>query len=264
MSYATNGTTRIWWEESGSGEPLLLAMGHAWAGRMWWPALPSLSARYRVICFDNRGVGRTEWDGSAFGIDDLAADAFAVLDAAGEDSAHVYGMSMGGLTAQEMALSHPERVRSLVLGCTGAFSADHPRGGRGDALRARISMPLVVRLYPGALYGPNADRDVIAQDVRLMRAASMPTAGRLAQSRATQAYRSLHRLGSITTPTLVVHGDRDKAVALDKGRELAAQIPGAELVVLPGAGHNYLADRGTAASDAVLGFLDRHRTGVDA
>ena len=257
MSWARNGGNRIWWDESGEGEPLLLAMGHAWDSRMWWPAMPALSARYRVIRFDNRGIGRTEWDGAPFGIEDLAADAFAVLDEAGVDRAHVYGMSMGGLTVQEMALSRPERIRSLVLGCTAAFD-ETPRGSWADGLRARIPFVLTTRLFRSALYGPDADPASIAEDLRLMREANLSSTGRLAQIKAVGRFHSRSRVGGISAPCLVVHGALDKAVAVAEGSRLAELVPGAELVVMPRAGHAYLADRGTAATDAVLDFLSRH------
>ena len=257
MSWAHNDGNRIWWEERGEGEPLLLAMGHAWDARMWWPALPELTARFRVIWFDNRGIGRTEWNGAPFGIEDLASDAFAVLDAAGVSRAHAYGMSMGGLTVQEMALSRPERVRSVVLGCTAAFD-ETPRTSWADGLRARIPFVLATRLFRSALYGPDADPVSIAEDLRLMREANLPSDGRLAQIKAVGRYHSRSRVGDIAAPCLVLHGALDKAVAVAEGVRLAELIPGAELVVLPRAGHSYLADRGSAATDAVVDFLGRH------
>ncbi|MDP9102226.1 MAG: alpha/beta hydrolase [Actinomycetota bacterium] len=259
MSYARNGGNRIWWDEMGSGEPLLLAMGHGWDSRMWWRAMPALAVGHRVIRFDNRGIGRTEWDGQPFGIEDLAADAFTVLDAAGVTSAHVYGMSMGGLTVQEMALSQPARVRSLVLGCTRADSAIGRTQPKGEGVKAKIPFWLLAKLFRGALYGPHPDPDAVAQDLRLMRTAHCPSDGRLAQSRAIASYASLERIHEITAPTLILHGDKDRAVPVAKGQELAAHIPGAELVVLPGAGHAYLAEVGTRSVDAVLDFLTRHR-----
>lgn len=258
MSFATNGSNEIWWDTAGEGEPLLLAMGHAWDARMWWRALPALSEKHRVLRFDNRGIGRTHWDGKPFGISDLAADAFAVMDAAGVESAHVYGMSMGGLTVQEMALAQPGRVRSLVLGCTAAFSADAPRHSRLEPLKARMPVRLVARLLPSALYGPRADPGAVAEDVCLMRSANEPAVGKLAQSRAIARYHSLERIHQIAAPTLVVHGTHDKALSLDRAHELADRIPRAELVVLKDAGHNYLADSPDTATPAVLAFLSRH------
>src|SRR5262249_8398486 len=108
---------RIHWQSEGSGPPLLLIMGLRYSSRLWYGAIPALSRHYRVISFDNRGTGKR---GSAwrFEIADLVADAIAVMDAAGVASAHVYGVSMGGGVAMELAMRHPQRVRSLILGCT--------------------------------------------------------------------------------------------------------------------------------------------------
>jgi pimeloyl-ACP methyl ester carboxylesterase len=230
-------------------------MGHGWDARMWWPLMPALTERYRVIRFDNRGVGRTRWDGRPFLIEDLADDAFAVMDAAGVDRAHVYGMSMGGLTVQEMALRRPARVASLVLGCTGAF--DKARGSWLDGLKAQIPFKTAMKLFKSALYGPLADPAAIKEDLRLMDDATTPKAGLLAQTRAINVSVTLHQVPQITAPTLVIHGTNDRAIKLAMGQQLAATIPGAELCVLERAGHNYLADKDRASDAALLAFLDK-------
>src|SRR5688500_10343632 len=118
MPVVDRGDAQIWWEAEGDGEPLLLIMGLGYSADMWWRLLPELTPRFRVIRFDNRGVGRTGVPAGPYPIPTMAADALAVLDAAGESSAHVMGVSMGGFIAQEVVLSSPERVRSLILGCT--------------------------------------------------------------------------------------------------------------------------------------------------
>lgn len=253
MSWAKNGTAEVYWDEQGTGDPVVLAMGHSWDARFWWPLMPVLVERYRVIRFDNRGIGRTRWDGSPFLIEDLADDAFAVMDAAGVDKAHVYGMSMGGLTVQEMALRHPERVASLVLGCTGAFSTT--RGSWLDNVKAVIPFDTAMKLFKSALYGPLADPAAIAEDLRLMDDATTPRSGRLAQTRAINLSTTLPRVPQIVVPTLVIHGTHDKAIKLAMGKQLAAAIPGAELCVLDKGGHNYLADEGRAGEAALLAFL---------
>src|SRR5580698_6628843 len=118
MPYTTSDGTRIYWEESGSGEPLLLIMGLGYSHEMWHRTRPLMSAHYRTIVFDNRGVGKSDVPQGAYSIAQMAADAAAVLDAAGIQKAHVFGGSMGGMIAQEFALNYPERVNRLVLGCT--------------------------------------------------------------------------------------------------------------------------------------------------
>src|SRR5580704_4755103 len=120
MPYVSSGGSNIYWEESGAGEPLLLIMGLGYSLEMWHRSRPALSAVYRTIVFDNRGVGRSDVPPGPYSIAQMASDAAAVLDAAGIESAHVFGMSMGGMIAQEFALQYPKRVRSLILGCTAA------------------------------------------------------------------------------------------------------------------------------------------------
>src|SRR6476659_3223043 len=118
MPYADNQGTRIYWEEHGSGEPLLMIMGLGYALDMWHRTAPVMSQHFRTILFDNRGVGRSDVPSGPYPIPVMAADAAAVLDAAGVSQAHVMGMSMGGMIAQEFALQYPDRVSKLVLGCT--------------------------------------------------------------------------------------------------------------------------------------------------
>src|SRR6202047_1299862 len=118
MSFVENQGAKIYWDEQGSGEPLLLIMGLSYPSYMWHRTRPILAKNYRTIALDNRGVGQSDVPPGVYSIALMASDAAAVLDAAGVDSAHVFGVSMGGMIAQEFALQYPARVRSLVLGCT--------------------------------------------------------------------------------------------------------------------------------------------------
>src|SRR3954463_7735443 len=110
--------TRLYWESTGEGEPVLLVMGLGLSGGAWWRTVDTLSHRFRVITFDNRGVGRSRGLTPAYTTEALADDAMAVLDALEIEAANVYGLSLGGLGARQIALRPPRRVRSLVLGAT--------------------------------------------------------------------------------------------------------------------------------------------------
>src|SRR4029079_1663466 len=110
--------TELYWESTGEGPPLLLVMGMGLSGGAWWRTVETLSRDYRVITFDNRGVGRSRGLTPAYTTEALADDAVAVLDALAIEQANIYGLSLGGMVAQQIALRHPRRVRSLVLGAT--------------------------------------------------------------------------------------------------------------------------------------------------
>ncbi|WP_055523720.1 alpha/beta fold hydrolase [Streptomyces graminilatus] len=261
MAYVQNGGTRVWWEEHGSGEPVLLVMGHGFDSRMWHRAVAALSPRYRVLLFDNRGVGRTEWPGDSLGIPDLAADGLAVLDAAGVERAHVYGVSMGGVTAQEIALTAPERVHSLVLGCTGSLTeTDQRPSPRLRTALVRYAPDWVkVRMKRNSLYAPSVDRRVVDEDMRIIASTTIVGDGLAAQSKAVATYRNRSRLGNLDVPTLVIHGDDDRTVPHAMGEDLASLIPGAAFVTLPGARHNYMDDVDCLGNRVVLDFLSAHR-----
>src|ERR687887_2097178 len=113
-----DGRTHLHWQATGDGEPVLLIMGLGLSGGAWWRTVPVLARRLQVITFDHRGVGRSRAFSPVYTTEAMADDAVAVLDAAGIDRAHVYGISLGGMVAQQLALRRPERVRALVLGAT--------------------------------------------------------------------------------------------------------------------------------------------------
>jgi pimeloyl-ACP methyl ester carboxylesterase len=195
----------------------------------------------------------------------MADDAVAVLDAAGEERAHVYGISLGGMVAQEIALRHPDRVDALVLGATTAGGAGAERGELAALSffsRAR-SMAEEEAHWAAVpyMYGERTRRrraGRIGEDIaRRLEPAAPSLTTHVQQLAAAGAHSTGHRLDEIAAPTLVVHGAQDVIVPVENGRALAAGIPGAQLRVWPEAGHFYVTDEPRADRD-VARFLRAH------
>jgi 3-oxoadipate enol-lactonase len=246
---ARSGDTELYWESTGAGAPVLLVMGLGMTATSWWRSVPVLAERFRVLAFDNRGVGRSGRPPGPYSVGQMADDAVAVLDAAGEQSAHVYGISLGGMIAQEIGLRHGPRVRALVLGATtpggaGALPADGPTRAFFDR---RAQMPAeeavwasVPYNYAGATRRAHAQR--IADDIAQRLRYPIEPAPYGAQLAAALGHDAGARLGEIAAPTLVVHGVEDRMVPAENGRLLARAIPGAQLLLAPGAAHLYFTD----------------------
>src|SRR5829696_4246369 len=261
MPYTTHEGIHLWWEEEGVGDPLLLIMGLG-ATLEWWARLrPSLAARYRIILFDNRGVGRSDVPPGPYSIPAMADDAAAVLDAAGVRSAHVFGLSMGGYVAQELILRDPRRVRSLILGCTSCGGREAVRAETEvvSALgaRARMTREDAARGMVPYTFDASTPRDRIEEDLAMRLRANVTNAGYFAQFDAVRAWGGAHqRLAQIAAPTLVIHGETDRLVPPDNSRILARGIPNARLVMLPNASHIFPTDQPAATRAAILAFLD--------
>ena len=260
MAFANNAGVSLYWEDGGEGDPLLLIMGLGYGLEMWHRSRPLLERRFRVIAFDNRGVGRSDVTEPGFTIRDMAKDAEAVLDAAEVECAHVFGVSMGGVIAQELALSSPDRVRSLVLGCTscggpGAVPAD-PEVVQALVARAQMSVEEGVRVMIPFVYDANTSQDLIDQDLELRMRTYPSEKGYVGQLQAVIGYETWDRLDAISVPTLVIHGRSDRLIPHVNGEVLAAAIPGARLVSLENASHIFSTDQPDATSDALLSFFD--------
>jgi 3-oxoadipate enol-lactonase len=258
MPFAQNQGAKIYWDQQGEGAPLLLIMGLGWTSQMWYRSRPVLSAQFRTIAFDNRGVGQSDVPPGPYPIALMASDAAAVLDAAGVERAHICGMSMGGMIAQESALQYPQRVRSLILGCTA------PGGPNAvQAEREVIDLLLVPRRDPEEMakaispYIYDAGTpDARKEEDLAVRRPWFPTAeGYLAQLQGIIAWEAYSRLPQIAAPTLVIHGESDRLVPPENGRRIAARIPNAQLVMIPRASHIFPTDQQEAAHRAMLDFL---------
>jgi 3-oxoadipate enol-lactonase len=200
-----------------------------------------------VISFDNRGVGRSQRVPGPYTVAEMADDSVSVLDAAGVDRAHVYGISLGGMIAQEVALRHPERVRALVLGATTAGGDDRvqaaPEVVAFVRLRAQMTAECAVWASVPINYAPRtrlAGGDRIAQDIA--RRLRFPAESEYYSAQLAAANGHAARVANIRAPTLVVHGEEDVLIPPANGERLAAAIPGAELSLWPGAAHLYFTD----------------------
>jgi 3-oxoadipate enol-lactonase len=260
MPYVTNAGSKIYWEEHGAGDPLLLIMGLGATLEWWHRLMPVLTPRYRTVVFDNRGAGRSEVPPGPYSMPLMAEDAAAVMDAAGIASAHVFGASMGGMIAQELALNHPERVRSLILGCTACGGPQSVPAGKEVAavLRARTTMTREdgMRAMAPYIFDASTPKEVLAADMAIRLSSPMTNEGYAAQLQGIRAWSgTFDRLPGITMPALVIHGETDLLVPPDNGRIIAQQIPRARLVMIPQANHIFFTDQFAVSSDAVLSFL---------
>jgi len=256
--------TRLHYSVSGrrDGEPVLMIQGLGADSRGWLRQRLAFAARHRVIVFDNRGVGRSDRPPGPYDLEVMAADALAVLDAAGVADAHVMGASMGGVISQIIAVRHPERVRSLILACTACrqlpwrrellaeWAEVAERDGMGGftsyAVRWVIGPRSLRRFWPAlGLVG------TLAQN--------LTPDSFLAQVQAILATDDDVRfeLREVRAPTLVLVGSQDILTPLGDSEEIADLIPGAELAVIGGGAHGFMFEHATAFNRTVLDFLRR-------
>jgi len=264
MPVARNGSVELYWESTGHGPPVLLIAGQGMTLDGWWATIPVLARSFRVIAFDNRDTGRSSRVAFPYSVGQMAQDALAVLDAAEEERAHVYGISLGGMIAQELALHHPDRVEALVLGATSP-------GGRGAVLPAPLPMTFFARAglmgteeaewaavpytYAESTRRSHAER--IAENIKRRLSTPSNAITYLHQAAAVATHSTFERLDEIAAPTLVLHGEEDLAIPPQNARLLAERIPGAELRLQPHAGHMYFIDEPRVDRE-IARFLQRH------
>jgi len=254
--------TQLYFEDTGGdGPPVLLIMGLGMNATGWWRTIPALSA-FRVISFDNRGVGRSERLPGPYAVAEMADDAVSVLDEAGVEAAHVYGISLGGMIAQEVALRHPDRVRALVLGATTRGGDAHVPASEDVLafvrLRAQMTAEHAVWASVPINYAPRTRTQggrLIAEDIAQRLRYPVEAEYYSAQLAAANGHDA--RVEDIRTATLVVHGEEDVLIPAENGRRLAADIPGAELSLWPGAAHLYFTDE-PLVDRYVAAWLQRH------
>lgn len=232
---------------TGAGPAVLLVQGAGVVGEGWRPQIDGLADRYSLVWFDNRGIGGSRTTDRRLTIEAMAADALAIVDAEGIDRFHLAGHSMGGLIARHVALTAPRRVLSLALLCTfceGREAARLSPGIIATALRMRIGTRAMRRdafteLVMPAEYLRTVDRPQLVE--RLARLFGHDLADQppmvMKQLRAMARYTDARLSELAHVPTLVVSARHDRIALPRYGCALAAAIPGARFVEVPGAGH---------------------------
>jgi len=266
MALVEVGQIELDCERSGSGPPLLLIMGMSGTALHWGePFLELLRADFEVIVYDHRGVGASSRLQGPTSIAELAEDAAGLLRALEIDAAHVLGISMGGMIAQELALAHPDLLRALVLGCTycgGPGSALMDPGllrraaearASGDRERA-IRASWELNVSPGFAAGQQNWARFL--DISSRRRVALAVIAE--QSRAVLAHDTSARLEQIEAPTLVIHGTADQILPVQNGPLVAGLIPGARLELLEGVGHLFFWECPERSAELLLAHAGVH------
>jgi len=248
MATLDNGSARIHYLRTGDGPTVILLQGIGVIGTGWRPQTDGLRDRYSLITIDNRGTGDSTAATGQLTIEDMAADALAVADAEQVDSFHLVGHSMGGIIAQQVALTARTRVRSLALLCT------FLKGRQGTmvapsklltAIRSRVGTRSMrrrafVELVMPPVYLATLDRDALCTELGVLFGRDLSDSPPIImrQLRAMGRFDASTQLASLEgLPTLVVSGAHDCIARPAYGRALAGAIPGAKYVEFPDAGH---------------------------
>ena len=246
----------LYYERLGSGPPLLWLNGSGATIAQVAPLLGPYAAHFDVLIHDQRGLGRTEVPPGPYTMADYAADALALLDAVGWDRARVVGISFGGMVAQELAVTAPDRVERLALLCTSPGG----KGGASYPLHELAALPPDERAsLHGTLLDTRFDRAWLEEHpgdraiVDLMNGRAEATEGARLQLEARKDHDVWQRLDRITCPTLVASGRYDGIAGPENGAAIASRISGARLRLFEG-GHLFMVQDRTA-TPAVIDFL---------
>lgn len=250
--------TRIASEERGSGFPVLLVMGLGYGRWGWEPLVGPLAERYRVVWYDNRGIGESDKPVGPYTVAQLAEDAVAVLDERGIERAHVVGTSLGGMVAQELALSYPRRVEKLALLCTTAGgSGGYPFPEQTARLLAEAPSLAPEAALRRFVENAVSARGGLVETLVARRTQNPPDPGGWqGQAAASATFEAWERVAGIRQETLVVAGDEDNVVDWRNSELLAERIPNARLHVLHGVGHLFFWERPDEVVNLLHDFLN--------
>jgi pimeloyl-ACP methyl ester carboxylesterase len=263
MAMVNAGEINLEYYVEGTGPPLLMIMGLGGQANSWGePFLERLRPHFQVVRFSNRGTGLSDKPPGELTVRQMADDAAGLLSALGIARAHVMGISMGGMIAQELAINHPRAVQGLVLGCTfcGAAHGRHvppetlARMGQIGALPPEqiVRQFWLLAVTAEFVEGNQAFLDEIMR-IHLETPTPWATFGR--QFMAVQSFDTYDRLPQIEAPTLIIHGDRDILMPVENAEILRGRIAGSRVRIVPGVGHCFFWEKPEESAAAVVEFL---------
>ncbi len=250
----------------GQGEPLVLIMGYAGDKTGWMFQTRAFKRHFRVVTFDNRGVGKSDKPAGAYSTKMMADDTVGLMDHLGIEKAHILGVSMGGMIAQEIAINYPERVNKLILGCTAAgrsessgMSPEFPRAlGLGDNYTddevRGLPVVKVLNSLLSSAFNKCIYRTLLAALAKIL-IRLVSTTGLTGQLEAVMGQDTFDRLPAIQAPTLVMTGTGDRIIMPASSEVLANGIPGARLVKFEGGSHAFFVEMRGEFNREVLDFL---------
>lgn len=269
MAEARVNGVRLYYALRGQGEPLVCIHGLQGDSSHFRSFLPALSASYRLLLFDQRGSGHSDKPAMDYSTALLADDTAALMEAVGFSAAHIFGVSMGGMIAQELALRHPQRVQTLTLGCTHA-GGSHVIRGQDDvteaayAPRAMSAQERASALAHAALSAEylQSHPEIIEELAAARQERPIDPAALARRRAAVQQHDTADRLSRISCPTLVITGKQDKIVSWENSQLLARAIPHATLHVLETPGHLFWVECLEETIRILVGFLSQSRSGL--
>jgi len=250
----------------GDGQPLIMIAGFATAQNAWFPLVRAFSKHYRVVTFDNRGIGGSDKPTGPYSTKMMAGDTIALMDHLGIDRAHILGGSMGGMIAQHIAIDHPQRVDKLILFSTSAggqplrdmlfdlAEATTPNWNRSRSDLAGADLRKLTAAIASRSFNQPFNRMVVVPLAKLLLRLGM-TKVPAGQIEALMTHNVLDRLHLIQAPTLVLTGSKDRLMPLQSSEVLASRIKGAKLVVIDGGSHALAEGMPGRFNKEVLDFL---------
>lgn len=252
----------IYYEIQGQGPPLILIAGLGCASWLWFKQIPEFSKMFKIIVFDNRGVGQTDKPDIPYSIKLFAEDTIGLLSALDIQQAHVLGISMGGLIAQQMALEFPSIINKLILCATthgGPHALPIPQKIIDSMVEnSRLAPELVYRKNMALTFTANfpeshkEDFDYIINQLLINR---QPAYAYQRQLMTFWNFNVEHRLNQIHCTTLIMSGDQDQIIPVKNSQLLHNKIPGSKLEIIENAGHLFNVEKAAAFNQKVMDFL---------